>query len=383
MDPITLAALFAAGGTLVSSGVNSIANTNLNKKNREWQEQMYTKYYSPNAQMSQMLSAGINPNLAAQGISGSPGISMPQASNSNNPVNVDFAGAVDTYTKLKLAEAQEKNIKADTENTETDTENKRIQNKYLDDYWKNNVDRLKAEITKLGIDASVGEQILANLKQKFEQNEELFPLQKDKLIEEANEIRKRIDKMDQDIKESEERIELMQSEEAKNYASARRENAAAAVDEFILENGYRPDSIEGQIIKGLVSDDPQEQEDAKKLIDNYNEFVEGGAKAKESGEQEAKNELDPEQSYVNDLTENLNKSLEPIDRDIHELEKKLSDYTSGRKKDNYFHTGQSNIEYRLKILRNKRQNLIDDYNRNLRKRKFNTSYGVGPVRVSR
>ena len=286
MDPITLAALLAAGGTLVSSGVNSAVNANLNKKNREWQEQMYTKYYSPDAQMSQMLSAGINPNLAAQGISGSPGISMPQASNSNNPVNVDFAGAIDAYTSLKLAEAEKKNIDADTENKDADTEGKKIKNKYLDEYWQNNVDKLKAEIDKLGVDTDVAQQMLDNLKQQFDQNEELFPLKKDKLQEEANEIRKNIQKMDKEMDVMDKQMDVMESEEAKNYAQARKDNVSAAVDEFVLEHGYKPDDPQTQVLRGLVSDDPEEKKAAEDFINVYNDFVSGFEESKRKGQEE-------------------------------------------------------------------------------------------------
>lgn len=364
MDPITLAALLAAGGTLVSSGINSATNANLNRKNREWQESMYNQYYSPGAQMQQMINAGINPNLAAQGVSGSPGISMPQASNSNNPVNVDFAGAVETYTKMKLAEAEEKNINADTENKETDTEGKKIRNKYLDDYWNQNVEKLKAEIVKLGVDASTGEQMLANLKQKFEQSEELFPLEKDKLIEEANEIRKRIQKMDQDIEESQARVDLMESEKVKNYADARKSNAAAAVDEFIMENGYAPDDPQTQALRGLVSDDENDRKDAEKFIDSYNGFVEGAAEAKAKGQAEST----PEGREKIRLENERDQKIKDIDDQVADLKNKMHQaYYSHRKNE---------LNSQIKALLNQKEKIHRQYRRKLRRVSKGVSGGV-------
>lgn len=59
--------MLASGlGSLISGGMNLI------QQNRQWkkQEEWYNKYQSPQAQMQQMVAAGINPNLAAGGIAG-------------------------------------------------------------------------------------------------------------------------------------------------------------------------------------------------------------------------------------------------------------------------------------------------------------------------
>ena len=67
----------AAAGTIGGSAAQSIATSNLNKKNRKWQEQMYEKqranylqdleneraYNSASAQMQRLRDAGLNPNL--------------------------------------------------------------------------------------------------------------------------------------------------------------------------------------------------------------------------------------------------------------------------------------------------------------------------------
>lgn len=72
MDPITLSAIIAGGASLAAGGASIASNTNLNKKNREWQEKMvreqrqredevYESRYSPSAQAQAMASAGLNP----------------------------------------------------------------------------------------------------------------------------------------------------------------------------------------------------------------------------------------------------------------------------------------------------------------------------------
>lgn len=364
MDPITLAAIIGGGFSLIGSGVNAGVNLNQNKKTRQWQEDMYNKYYSPMSQMQQMTAAGINPNLAAQGISGSPGISMPQASNGNNAMNLDVNGAIEAYTRMKLSDAEEKNINADTENKEADTESKRIKNKYLDEYWQNNVDKLKAEITKLGIDSSVAAQMLENLKQKFNQSEELFPLQKDKLMEEANEIRKNIQKMDKEMDVMDKQMEVMDSEKSKNYAQARKDNASAAIDEFIVENGYRPDDPQAQALRGLVSDNEEERKDAENFIDAYNNFVEGAANAKEKGQVEGT----PEGREKIRLEEERDKKIAEIDKQIADLKDQMhKSYYSHRKNE---------LRSEMQSLEKSKDKINRQYRRHIRRVSKGVSGGI-------
>ncbi len=47
---------------------------------RDWQEEMYNKYYSPSAQMASFQQAGINPAMAVGSITGNGSVSAPSAS---------------------------------------------------------------------------------------------------------------------------------------------------------------------------------------------------------------------------------------------------------------------------------------------------------------
>jgi len=76
MEPVT-ASLIAAGATLAGTGANVASQSNLNKKTRKWNEQMYqmqrqhslqdwamqNEYNSPQAQMRRLEAAGLNPHL--------------------------------------------------------------------------------------------------------------------------------------------------------------------------------------------------------------------------------------------------------------------------------------------------------------------------------
>lgn len=72
MDPFLLASIIGGGAMLASGGASAWANSNLNKKNQEWQEKMvkqqrayeekiYNKRYSPAAQSQAKAAAGLNP----------------------------------------------------------------------------------------------------------------------------------------------------------------------------------------------------------------------------------------------------------------------------------------------------------------------------------
>lgn len=72
-----LPAVITGGSAILGSGINSLSQGNLNKRNRRWSEQMYNKQYndnlafwamqneynSPQAQMQRFQAAGLNPNL--------------------------------------------------------------------------------------------------------------------------------------------------------------------------------------------------------------------------------------------------------------------------------------------------------------------------------
>ncbi|WP_370818598.1 hypothetical protein [Butyricimonas paravirosa] len=129
MEPITTAAIIGAGASLAGSGVSAIGGGKMNRKTRkwatkenqlnrdfsaeqaelarQWQEDFYNQYSSPEAMRKQYEAAGMNPYLAMENSGGSvgsaPGASSgPSAapSNSWNPVPINLSGVSDAINSL-------------------------------------------------------------------------------------------------------------------------------------------------------------------------------------------------------------------------------------------------------------------------------------------
>ena len=116
------AAAIACGATLAAGTAGIIANSNMNKKNRQWQEkmtkqsrqwqeQMYKKYNSPQAQAQQLAAAGVNPYNDG-GASTTP-MSMSSSAPSAQPIPNDFgfigdagANVANTLLQQPAMEAQ-------------------------------------------------------------------------------------------------------------------------------------------------------------------------------------------------------------------------------------------------------------------------------------
>lgn len=126
----TLASFIPYVGPLVSAGLNFAGQAYQNYK----QEQFYNDYMSPQARMAQMKAAGINPNAAAEGISGAAAPSMVAAapSSAGNGVGEQLGNSVNTALTADAIRSQsEKNYAeaglANSLNTE-----KQTTNRYLD-----------------------------------------------------------------------------------------------------------------------------------------------------------------------------------------------------------------------------------------------------------
>lgn len=129
-DILTLAT--AGSGIASTAGLtgNQVAQNDYNSaqadKAREWQEQMYNKYYSPQAQVQQYKEAGLNPMSLAGGNSitaQTPGASAPQSAGPNN----DIVGALSSLLELDL---KSKRNEADIALTRSQTVAQDIENKY-------------------------------------------------------------------------------------------------------------------------------------------------------------------------------------------------------------------------------------------------------------
>lgn len=134
-DPITVAAI-AGGAQLAGQGINALTQGNLNKKTRQYNQQMYNlqrqhslqdwtmqnEYNSPAAQMQRLKMAGLNPNLVyGKGADNVSGTVRSADAGSWNPQAPKFElGAaaqtgLSAYYDTQMKQAQIDNLK--TQNT--------------------------------------------------------------------------------------------------------------------------------------------------------------------------------------------------------------------------------------------------------------------------
>lgn len=123
------AAIWAAASNAINQTGAYIAQTNLNKKTKEWNEQMYyrqrgdaltdwfmqNQYNSPSNQMARLKAAGLNPNLVyGHGADTLSGPVRSSSSSSWNPSvpNVGGSGTMDKYFSTQLMQAQLDNLRA-------------------------------------------------------------------------------------------------------------------------------------------------------------------------------------------------------------------------------------------------------------------------------
>lgn len=115
--PAVLAAGIAATGATANNLMSGSYSDHAAKENRKWQEAMYEKYYSPQAQMRQYRAAGVNPLLMSQG-SGLSAQSMPQGQQAVTP-NFENVGEAavrgySDYTQMELNAATSSNQRSES-----------------------------------------------------------------------------------------------------------------------------------------------------------------------------------------------------------------------------------------------------------------------------
>jgi len=129
MDPVSLGALIGGGANLVSSAANAFSSSNMNKKNREWNEKMYATqkadnvefwnmnnaYNSPEQQMLRLSGAGLNPALvygngAVANTAGAPDAPHAQPYKAEAP-QFNLPNIVDTYFNLQTQQQRLSNDK--------------------------------------------------------------------------------------------------------------------------------------------------------------------------------------------------------------------------------------------------------------------------------
>lgn len=133
--PFPAAAAIGAGGSILQTGLNAAFTAGANKKQRKWNEKMYSlqrehaladwnmmnQYNSPQEQMKRLIAAGLNPNLVYDNgatHSAAPVRSSDVAAWRPDAPQIDLSGlrqaGMDIY-EIQLKEAQTKNLQSQQE----------------------------------------------------------------------------------------------------------------------------------------------------------------------------------------------------------------------------------------------------------------------------
>ena len=338
------AAAASALGNMASGGFSFGLGLLSNQMNRDWSEQQYLKYQSPQAIMQQMIDAGINPNAAAQGISGSGPASM---MNTASQVTPDFGAigsdAVNAYYGAKIADAQEENIKADTDYTRSKTVGQDIENDWSPEQFRTAIAEALSRITKNDTDSKYVEEQTRQLIEMFPDQKELLHFKVEEVKEMVEKIKKERDVMDQEIRESESRIGVNGAQKAKL-------DSETAINNFILENGYDPRSPEGKMIIKLSSTDPKDRKEGEQLMDAIIEV-------QDKADEEIRNN-DPIVQQEKQLKEQYEKDVARVDELLEKDKKELHEYEMGRKRIIGSNLRSISLERRLKLLKVRRNSFI-------------------------
>lgn len=125
-----LASMIPGVGAFVGAGMNMLGTYMQNRQ----QERFYNEYMSPQARMAQMAAAGINPNAAAQGISGSAAPQMAAAAPTSafTGIGEQLGNSVNTALTADAIRAGIRKTDAETDLTNSLNTGKQIENKYAD-----------------------------------------------------------------------------------------------------------------------------------------------------------------------------------------------------------------------------------------------------------
>lgn len=174
-----VASMIPVVGPLLGAGLNMASQAMQNAK----QEEFYSKYMSPQARMAQMRAAGINPNAAAQGISGSSAPQMNAASPTGAFSSLGEALGNSVNTALTAG-----NIAAQTHNLEVQTEGQDLMNKMTEVELGIKPSMVAAQLDDLKASAQQKYQAVAQSKEEVKKiGEEIEKLKKEQGLIEAQE----------------------------------------------------------------------------------------------------------------------------------------------------------------------------------------------------
>lgn len=353
-------------GSLIGGGLNLLGQHFQNKHQMEMWEKN-NEYNSPQAMMERMKAAGINPNAAAQGISGAPSAgaaTMPQAAQAPDLSSIGNAigNSVNNALSAQAQKAQIDNVKANTDYLRSQTAGQDIENQYTPA-------RMQSVIDKTVADANYTVEQTKIAKSFADHAEEFRGLEITKLNKEIENYQHQWDKIESDIKRNEFEIGL-------NGVQAQ---LAKAQTDFWNEKlqGFEPGSPQ-YVLASAARDfgtESREYKDALKVIGDIEHEL-------ESAGQRAENENNPVIRTQKQLTEEYEDNAAYLDKRIKELEHEKREYETGKKKDNWFNTNMSQIDYELKSLKGRKANLYREYTENMRRLKNNETVGVSTSGVS-
>lgn len=265
-----IAASAATVGSLINSATTNSINestknwqSNENRYAREWSEDMYNKYYSPQAIRNQMLEAGINPAINGQSVAPA---NMPSPSLTGSPAlgfpHIDFGAneAINAYLNSSSISAQNQSYRAQSienlvragtmiakdlgEGVARDYFRTMLPTVVSDQKEQFNVQRLMdGQLMAVSV-SNQRAKLEFDLRQRFGEKQTMAEL--DKLDQWITESVSRIGKMASDSKLNEANINKVASEIANNLASANLSLASAnqinkllpyMQSKVLLENG--------------------------------------------------------------------------------------------------------------------------------------------------
>lgn len=188
------AATITAGAQVASTGINAMAQSNLNKKTQAWNEKimgqqrqqsladwtMQNEYNSPQAQMQRLKNAGLNPNLIYGKIDNQSASVRSTDVKAWNPQAPKFelnAGQVmSSYFDTKMKVAQTNNLEVQNTNlalealyksalidkVQSETETNQFNLKFKSDIRDMSMQSLEQGLRKTGLDIQMGEEKLTS-----------------------------------------------------------------------------------------------------------------------------------------------------------------------------------------------------------------------------
>lgn len=368
----TLAGAIPVIGPLLAGGMNMLSQHLQNKK----QEEFYNKYQSPQARMAQMRAAGINPNAAAQGISGAAAPQMNAAAPTSAFSSLGEALGQSVNTSLTAGA-----IKAQTENVEAQTEGQRIENRFQNETFDDRAAYLRNEglisAEEYNQAAELSRQYPELLNQTIEQmrsNIRKNDAQVKVFDQQIDNLKKEIDKMEEEIRK-------MKSDETLNYAMAGENNARAELER--AEKALTDKKAElAQVEKNKAELGADSNVELK-----YREIEkkEGTAAADKWLDSQYKvvNKIEQGVQDANVMTAEQRKIVESYDKQIAQAEKYLDECTQ-----KYYNAGSTRKSWHkgaMEQAQNKVNNLRKQKAEQLRRLGINesTTNKVGPVSTSR